>query len=88
LLCIAPAPLACLRAYSRLPGKAFPEAFINLSAAMSPTVVGFYLLILMGPAGRLGGLWEKATGSPLLFTFAGIVIASIIIVHRLTRRPS
>jgi molybdate transport system permease protein len=78
ILMIVTAPLACLMAYSRIPGKAFLEAFINLPLAMPPTVVGFYLLIMMGPEGWLGGLWMQATGSPLLFTFAGIVIASII----------
>jgi len=78
ILMIVTAPLACLMAYSRLPGKAFLEAFINLPLAMPPTVVGFYLLIIMGPEGWFGGLWTRATGSPLLFTFTGIVIASII----------
>ena len=78
ILMIVTAPLACLMAYSRLPGKAFLEAFINLPLAMPPTVVGFYLLIIMCPEGWLGGLWTRATGSPLLFTFTGIVIASII----------
>ncbi|MCX5827958.1 MAG: molybdate ABC transporter permease subunit [Deltaproteobacteria bacterium] len=78
ILMLVTAPLACLMAYSRLPGKAFLEAFINLPLAMPPTVVGFYLLIMMGPEGWLGGLWTRATGSPLLFTFTGIVIASII----------
>jgi molybdate transport system permease protein len=78
ILMLLTAPLACLMAYSRLPGKAFLEAFINLPLAMPPTVVGFYLLILMGPEGQLGRLWSGVTGSPLLFTFAGIVIASII----------
>lgn len=78
ILMLLTAPLACLLAYSRLPGKAFLEAFINLPLAMPPTVVGFYLLILMGPEGQCGRLWTGVTGSPLLFTFAGIVIASII----------
>jgi molybdate transport system permease protein len=78
ILMLLTAPLACVMAYSRLPGKAFLEAFINLPLAMPPTVVGFYLLIMMGPEGWLGGLWARATGSPLLFTFTGIVIASII----------
>jgi molybdate transport system permease protein len=78
ILMLLTAPLACLMAYSRLPGKAFLEAFINLPLAMPPTVVGFYLLILMGPEGQLGRFWTGVTGSPLLFTFAGIVIASII----------
>jgi len=78
ILMIVTAPLACLMAYSRLPGKAFLEAFINLPLAMPPTVVGFYLLIMMGPEGWLGGIWTRVTGSPLLFTFTGIIIASII----------
>ena len=78
ILMLLTAPLACLLAYSRLPGKAFLEAFINLPLAMPPTVVGFYLLLLMGPEGSLGRIWTGITGSPLLFTFAGIVIASVI----------
>ena len=78
ILMLLTAPLACLLAYSRLPGKAFIEAFIILPLAMPPTVVGFYLLLLMGPEGSLGRIWTGITGSPLLFTFAGIVIASII----------
>lgn len=78
VLILMAAPLACLMAYGRFHGKAFLEAFVNLPLAMPPTVVGFYLLILMGPDGRLGRLWTGMTGSPLLFTFAGIVIASII----------
>ena len=68
ILMIVTAPLACLMAYSRLPGKAFLEAFINLPLAMPPTVVGFYLLIIMGPEGWLGGLWTRATGSPVSYT--------------------
>ncbi len=78
ILMLLTAPLACLLAFSRMPGKAFLEAFVNLPLAMPPTVVGFYLLLLMGPEGSLGRLWTGITGSPLLFTFAGIVIASII----------
>lgn len=78
VLMVVTAPLACLLAYARLPGKAFLEAFVNLPLALPPTVVGFYLLLFMGPQGGLGEIWEGATGSPLLFTFAGIVIASII----------
>lgn len=78
ILMLVTTPLACLLAYVHLPGKAFLEAFINLPLAMPPTVVGFYLLILMGPEGQLGRLWIGVSGSPLLFTFSGIVIASII----------
>lgn len=78
VLMILTAPLACLLVYSRLPGRSFLEAFINLPLALPPTVVGFYLLVLMGPDGVLGRIWEGSTGSPLLFTFVGIVLASIV----------
>lgn len=78
ILMVLTAPLASLLAYGRFPGKAFLEAFINLPLALPPTVVGFYLLIIMGPKWGLGNIWESATGSPLLFTFAGVVLASII----------
>ncbi|MDD5168113.1 MAG: molybdate ABC transporter permease subunit [Syntrophales bacterium] len=78
VLMIFTAPLACLLAYVDLPGKGFLEAFLNLPMALPPTVVGFFLLIVMGPEGFIGRLWEGTTGSPLLFTFTGIVFASII----------
>ena len=87
ILMLLTAPLACVLAYVRLPGKAFLEAFVNLPLAMPPTVVGFYLLILMGPEGQLGRLWTGMTGSPLLFTFAGIVIASVIYIIPFALQP-
>ena len=65
-------------AYNRFPGKSFVEALIYLPMALPPTVIGFYLIILMGPKGWVGSLWEKLTGGSLLFTFLGITIASII----------
>ncbi len=46
--------------------------------ALPPTVLGFYLLVVMGPKGFLGRYWETITGSPLVFTFQGIVIALLI----------
>ncbi len=78
VLMLLTAPLAGLLVYGRFPGKAFLEAFVNLPLALPPTVVGFYLLVVMGPEGVFGRMWQGATGSPLLFTFAGIVIASIV----------
>ncbi len=77
LLAVA-APLAGLLAYSRFRGKSFLEAFLNLPMALPPTVMGFYLLIFMGPRGSIGALWEQWTGSPLAFSFFGIVVASAV----------
>jgi molybdate transport system permease protein len=77
-LIILAAPLAYVLAYSRFAGKSLLEALINLPMALPPTVVGFCLLVVMGPKGSVGRIWETTTGSPLLFTFLGIAIASIV----------
>jgi molybdate transport system permease protein len=78
LLIILAAPLAYVLALARFAGKAFLEALINLPMALPPTVLGFYLLVIMGPKGFLGRFWESITDSPLVFTFPGIVIALLI----------
>ncbi|MBP7766890.1 MAG: molybdate ABC transporter permease subunit [Deltaproteobacteria bacterium] len=78
VLVVLAAPIAYLLAFARFPGKSFVEALIYLPMALPPTVIGFYLIILMGPRGWVGGLWQAATGGSLLFTFLGITVASII----------
>jgi len=78
LLIILAAPLAYALALTRFAGKAFLEALINLPMALPPTVLGFYLLVIMGPKGFLGRFWETITGSPLVFTFQGIIMALLI----------
>ena len=78
LLMVLAAPVAYFLAFYRFPGKSLAEALIYLPLALPPTVIGFYLIILMGPRGWVGGLWAKLTGGSLLFTFLGIVIASVI----------
>jgi molybdate transport system permease protein len=78
LLMIVAAPIAYLLAYTRFPGKSLLEALVYLPMALPPTVIGFYLIIVMGPKGWGGRTWETLTGHSLLFTFAGITIASII----------
>lgn len=72
------APLAYALVFHRIPGKSFVEALINLPIVLPPTVLGFYLLVAMGPRGGFGHAWERVFGSPLLFTFTGIVVASIV----------
>lgn len=78
ILILLTAPLAYLLVHIHFPGKSFLEALLNLPLALPPTVIGFYLLILMGPEGAAGRAWEAVTGAPLLFTFAGITIASMV----------
>ena len=78
ILVILGAPLAWFFAYRRFPGKPFVEALLYLPIALPPTVIGFYLVMIMGPRGFLGSFWSSLTGSSLLFTFAGIAIAAIL----------
>ena len=78
VLMVLAAPVAYFLAFYRFPGKSLAEALIYLPLALPPTVIGFYLIILMGPRGWVGALWAKLTGGSLLFTFLGIVIASVI----------
>lgn len=77
-LMVIAAPIAYLLAYYRFPGKSLLEALVYLPMALPPTVIGFYLIIVMSPKGFIGRAWEALTGGSLLFTFLGITIASII----------
>ena len=54
------------------------EAITALPLVLPPTVLGFYLLVLLGANGVLGQGWMSLTGHPLSFTFTGLVIASCI----------
>jgi molybdate transport system permease protein len=54
------------------------EAIVALPLVLPPTVLGFYLLIAFSPNSWLGANWLQLTGSPLAFSFSGLVIGSII----------
>ena len=53
------------------------EAVVALPLVLPPTVLGFYLLIALGPHGPIGGLMEIIGAQPLAFTFTGLVIGSV-----------
>ena len=53
------------------------EAVTALPLVLPPTVLGFYLLVILSPASFLGGLWVDVTGDALTFSFSGLVVASI-----------
>lgn len=78
VLLIIGTPVAWWLARSRSRFKPVIEATVALPIVLPPTVIGFYLLVLLGPHGALGGLWVLLTGDTLTFTFAGLVIASVI----------
>ena len=53
------------------------EAVTALPLVLPPTVLGFYLLVVLSPTSPLGGLWVEVTGDALTFSFSGLVVASI-----------
>lgn len=59
-------------------GKAFVEALVALPLVLPPTVLGYYLLVAFGQASPLGQAWQAVFGRPLVFTFEGLLLASII----------
>lgn len=71
-------PLAWWLARSQWRFKFLFEAMVALPLVLPPTVLGFYLLLTLGPNGPVGGLLESMGGRPLAFTFTGLVIGSVI----------
>lgn len=71
-------PLAYWLAYSQWHGKFLVESVVALPLVLPPTVLGFYVLVAMGPRGPLGRFWQAAFGHGLAFTFTGSVFASVL----------
>ena len=71
-------PIAWWLATARGRWRAPAEALVALPLVLPPTVMGFYLLILLGPAGAIGSWWVTLTGETLTFAFSGLVIASCL----------
>ncbi|TQV86778.1 molybdate ABC transporter permease subunit [Exilibacterium tricleocarpae] len=78
ILILAGTPLAWWLARSRWRYKAAIEAIIALPLVLPPTVLGFYLLIALGPQGPVGATLQQFGLPALSFTFTGLVIGSII----------
>lgn len=78
VLLLTATPLAWVLSRATGRWKAVAEAVVALPLVLPPTVMGFYLLVLMGPAGWLGAWWVSLTGGTLAFSFAGLVIASCL----------
>jgi len=78
LLLIIATPLAWWLARSRSRWRGAVGAVVSLPIVLPPTVLGFYLLVAMGPQGPVGQLTEALGLGRLPFTFAGLVVASVI----------
>jgi molybdate transport system permease protein len=71
-------PLGYWLAYARARWKPLVEAAVALPLVLPPTVLGFYLLVLMGPRTGAGRMLTRIFGHPLAFSFAGLLVGSVI----------
>ncbi|PCI26227.1 MAG: molybdate ABC transporter permease subunit [SAR324 cluster bacterium] len=77
ILLLLGTPIAWWMARTRWRFKFMLEAVIALPLVLPPTVLGFYLLVALGPHGPLGGLMDWLGVQRLAFTFTGLVIGSV-----------
>ena len=87
VLLVVGTPLAWWLAHTKSRLKPLAEAVTALPLVLPPTVLGFYLLILLSPKSPLGGFWLQATGTTLTFSFLGLVVASAIYSLPFTVQP-
>src|SRR5947209_976961 len=71
-------PIAYWLTYSRRRWKFLVESFVALPLILPPTVLGFYLLVAVGPRSPLGQWYQIIVGNPLVFTFEGLLFASVL----------
>lgn len=78
ILLVLGMPIAYWIAFSRWRWKFLVEAVLALPIVLPPTVLGFYVLVALGPRSPLGRWWISLTGHTLAFTFTGLVVGSIL----------
>ncbi len=71
-------PLAWWIANTRSPARTFVQAIVALPLVLPPTVIGFYLLVGLGPLTAPGRALIHLLGHPLAFTFGGLVFGSVL----------
>ena len=78
LLLVLGAPVSWWLARTRSRLRAVVAAVVGLPLVLPPTVLGFYLLVILGPAGPIGRIWEAWGGPRLVFSFPGLVVGSML----------
>lgn len=78
LLLVIGLPLAYWLAFSRWRWKFLCEAIVSLPIVLPPTVLGFYVLVAIGPLSPFGRWYQALTGHLLAFTFEGLVVGSVL----------
>jgi molybdate transport system permease protein len=78
ILLVGGLPVAYWLTFSRWRWKFLVESVVALPLVLPPTVLGFYILVAIGPHSPVGQLYSKLVGHPLPFTFEGLLVASIL----------
>lgn len=73
---VAGSLLALLLVRRKVPGRRFLESAVLLPLVLPPTVLGYYLLVLLGRGTPVGRAWEAVFGGPLVFTLGAAVVAA------------
>jgi molybdate transport system permease protein len=71
-------PVAYWVSFSRWRWKFLVESIVALPLVLPPTVLGFYILVMIGPHSPVGRFYSDLVGHPLPFTFEGLLIASVL----------
>jgi molybdate transport system permease protein len=87
ILCLLGLPLAYWLAGSRWRWKFLVEAVVALPLVLPPTVLGFYVLLAIGPHSPLGWAYARLTGGLLPFSFQGLLLASVLYSMPFAVRP-
>ena len=87
ILLVIGLPIAYWLAFSPRRWKFLVEAVVALPLVLPPTVLGFYLLLAMGPRSPLGTFYATVTGGMLPFSFQGLLIASVLYSLPFTVQP-
>jgi molybdate transport system permease protein len=78
ILLVVALPLAWWIAAGHGVGRALVQAVVALPLVLPPTVLGFYLLILLGPLSAPGRILIRMLGHPLAFSFSGLLVGSVL----------
>ena len=80
--------LGFLLARARFPGRELLDTLLTLPMVMPPTVLGYYLLVLLGRQGPVGAWLQDTFGVSLIFTWQGAVVAASIVAFPLVLKPA
>jgi len=78
ILLVVSLPLAYVLAFQSFFGRTVLEVFVALPLVLPPTVLGYYVLLLIAPDSFVGSAWVWLFDSSLAFSFSGMVVASVV----------